>query len=243
MRQFSDEELTAYLDGEADGPLSEAVSKALGEDTSVAKRLSQLEINTLEIKTAFDELLNVAPPAPETSFDAPVSSQPSSGWIKAAAALLLAVGVGFGVGSLNHSSELEEWQDYAAAYHKLYVSETLSNTGFSDETLASQLTKVSEAIGHDLTLEAIGSFASLSLKRSQTLGYEGGKIAHIALQDDKGNPIALCITKSGNVAPMSSEEIFGMQSVRWTSGTHSFYLVGGTDGELLKAAAKHFSTL
>jgi len=35
MRQFSDEELTAYLDGEADGPLSEAVSKALGEDTQL----------------------------------------------------------------------------------------------------------------------------------------------------------------------------------------------------------------
>ena len=243
MRQFTDEELTAYLDGEAEASLSEAVSKALDDDPSLVERVSRLHINTLEIKTAFDELLNVAPPAPEVVFDEPVVTGRSWGWLKTAAALVVAVGLGFGVGSLNRSSELEEWQDYAAAYHKLYVPDTLSSTGLNNETLETQLSEVSEAIGHKLTLDSISSFEALSLKRSQTLGFEGGKIAHIALLDVDGNPIALCITTSSDETPMISAEIHGMQSVRWSNGTHAFYLVGGTDRAILEAAARHFATL
>jgi len=65
VRQFSDEDLTAHLDGEADAALSMALVKACETDTDLVKRLDELTIDTDAIMTAFDGLKSSAPAMPE----------------------------------------------------------------------------------------------------------------------------------------------------------------------------------
>jgi len=172
----------------------------------------------------------------------PAVLTPRFGWLKIAAAALLALGLGWAIGRTD-GSELQEWQDYAAAYHRLYVDETLANSNFSDADLTAQLEVVGAAVGVNLTLEAMNSFEGLELRRSQVLGFSDAKIAHIALQDSKGQPVALCITNLRNSNDLTFAEDLSMQTARWSSGGRSYYLIGGTDQELIKNAAKHFSDL
>jgi len=61
MRQFSDEDLTAFLDGEADANLSEAIESALIEDGVLSQRLADLHLDKDDLKAAFDDLLETAP--------------------------------------------------------------------------------------------------------------------------------------------------------------------------------------
>jgi len=42
MREFSDEELTAYLDGETDAALSSEIENALLEQSELSQRLADL---------------------------------------------------------------------------------------------------------------------------------------------------------------------------------------------------------
>jgi len=64
---------------------------------------------------------------------------------------------------------------------------------FPEETLRTQFANTVKAVGADLTIEELRGFDGLELRRSQILGFDGAKIAHIALQDKNGLPFALCI--------------------------------------------------
>ncbi|MEL6374934.1 MAG: hypothetical protein AAFR04_13320 [Pseudomonadota bacterium] len=61
---FSDEQLTAYLDGEADAALCTQIESALERDAALAARLQALEVDAAAIRATFDALLLSAPPAP-----------------------------------------------------------------------------------------------------------------------------------------------------------------------------------
>ena len=236
MTQFSDEDLTAFLDGEAEASTARAIEAALVRDPELSQRLADLHIDKDALGLGYDDLLAAAPVFPEeTVARAPVGH----GWLKIAAAALLALGLGWGIGA--GRSDLGTWQDYAAAYHKLYVQETLSNTDFSDAALDAQMAVVSEAVGVDVTLADINGVDGLELRRAQVLGFEGSKIAHIALQDASGEPVALCITKSDGRDPVALQETLGMATASWSDGNHSYYLIGGADAALIARAASYFS--
>jgi len=244
MTQFTDQDLTAFLDGEADAEMSCAIQSALAEDGALSERLAELHMDKDALRAAFDEVLTTAPPAPALPEPAPIagSMRDRSGWFKMAAAILLAVGVGWAVGQAGRS-DLEDWQDYAAAYHRLYVEETLQMTDFSEQALQEQLTSVGDAIGSELSLKDIAGFDGLELRRAQVLGYGGSKIAHIALQNAAGEPVALCIMASSDAADLEIAQAFGMVTARWGTGAHAYYLIGGSDEGLIERAASHFESL
>ena len=241
MRQFSDEDLTAFLDGEAEPQLADAIETALLEDAEVSDRMTSLDLDKGELKGAFDALLSVAPEAPEAVSVPPLKPQANFGFLKMAAAVALAIGLGWAIGQ--NRSDLNDWQDYAAAYHKLYVDETLQPTGFSPDTLAAQVAMVSTAVGLEISPEFLKDVAGLELRRSQVLGFEGAAIAHIAFQSETGAPIALCITTGSDAESLNMAEVKGMSSARWSKGGFEYLLIGGDDPALIERAAAHFAAL
>ena len=63
--QFSDEQLTAYLDGEAGDDLCAQIDVALEEDATLGDRLAGLDIPMDQLGSAFDGLLAEAPAMPD----------------------------------------------------------------------------------------------------------------------------------------------------------------------------------
>ena len=61
-RRLTDEEITAYLDGEAERGVVEAVEAGLVSDDDLVQRVSALDVDRAAIKQAFDGLLPAAPP-------------------------------------------------------------------------------------------------------------------------------------------------------------------------------------
>jgi len=242
MRQFSNEDLTAFLDEEADVDLERDIQTALHTDGALSQRLADLHLDKEELVGAFDELLAEAPEPADFNPVSPPNTAMSFGLLKTAAAVVLALGVGWFLGQ-SSDSDLEEWQDYAAAYHKLYVEETLASTSFSDDELRLQLSAALDAIDSDLSFEDIRSINGLELKRSQVLGFSDGKIAHIAMSDANGNPVALCITNVKGKANNGFQKDLGMQTARWSTDEHSFYLIGGADAELIQSVTSQLSDL
>ena len=151
-RVITDTELTAYLDGEATSELRAEIEDRLAEDAPLANRLGELDVlPAADIASAFDPVLDAAP-----EFPAALTETPAARWWPAAAAVaLLAVGTltGYAFGSGGMDEE-RGWHDYVAAYHALYVPETLSETSTDAE---SDLESFSVRMGLDLAPAADAS--------------------------------------------------------------------------------------
>jgi anti-sigma factor RsiW len=62
MTPFSDEMLSAYLDGEADEALSARIEQAAGENEELAMRLERMAAGDGALRDAADALLGPTPP-------------------------------------------------------------------------------------------------------------------------------------------------------------------------------------
>ena len=85
--RFSDEDLTAFLDGEADDALTAAIADQLERDSDLADRLAALDIPMVPLAEAYNALLAEAPPMPDLPATVP-NDEPRRGF-----------GWGWGVGS------------------------------------------------------------------------------------------------------------------------------------------------
>jgi hypothetical protein len=159
--------------------------------------------------------------------------------------LATAAAIGLVVGSaatmLSRNPEDRSWQQFAASYHALYITETLSDVR---ETLADADTNLqsnAKRIGQTIAPGRINAVAGLTLKRSQLLGFEGQPLLQVAYLADGGTPVALCIMKSQaanrNIATASMQ---GMASAVWVKDGYEYLLIGGTDAAMIKTAAKEF---
>ena len=64
-RLFSDEELTAFLDGEAPDDLRSDIDQALQHDAGLSDRLARLDIPVPALISAFDQILHQSPQPPD----------------------------------------------------------------------------------------------------------------------------------------------------------------------------------
>lgn len=228
---FSDEQLTAYLDGETDSDLSHRIEMAVAGSPGVAARLDALAMDTDALKDAFDDLLTLAP-------DAPALPQPRPRvwprWAAAAMGAAACVAIGFWSGQQS-DAPIDDWRDFAAAYHRLYVPQTLAASDFTDAQKAAQLQIAGAAINLPLSPETLQN-ADMTLKRTQVLGYDGAAIAHLAFVTATGVPVAFCITEGGPEAAQMAT-LHGMPSVYWYDGAHGFLLLGDLPDAMLKKIA------
>ncbi|TAX54172.1 anti-sigma factor family protein [Rhizobium leguminosarum] len=239
----SDEDLTAFIDGELTPEEAARIEAIVNEDESTAERLEFLARANLPFEQAFAPLLAEAPrqklEAMLAAIPAQQSARPASTpafatrrrFLGALAASLVAgiaidravIGIGRGFSAKDENSE---WRAVVADYISLYTAETLAGPVPGREDQAAQLAGLDEKLGLSLSPEAV-SLPGIDFKRALLLQYDGKPLAQIAYLDPETGPMALCIVKSdkGPKAP-DLENRKGMNVVYWSNATHAFMLIG-----------------
>ncbi len=239
-RMPSDEELTAFIDGELVGEDAARIEAMIEADEAVAERLEYLARASLPFKEAFAPLLDAAPQAklesmlsaiPASRSAGPATFATRRGFLGALAASVVA-GIAIdraviGVGArLSGKDESTEWRAVVAEYISLYTPETLAGPVPSKEVQSAQLARLDTSLGLQLSPEQI-ALPDVDFKRAQILQYDGKPLAQIAYLDPETGPMALCIVASdiGAKAP-DIEGRKGMNVVYWSSASHAFMLIG-----------------
>ncbi|MBX4954796.1 anti-sigma factor family protein [Rhizobium lentis] len=238
----SDEDLTAFIDGELTAEEAARIEAIVQEDESVAARLEFLARANLPFEQAFAPLLSEAPreklqamlaaiPAHEGARFASAPAATRRRFLGALAASLVAgiaidravIGIGRG---LSPNDENSEWRAVVADYISLYTAETLAGPVPGRQDQAAQLATLDEKLGLSLSPEAV-ALPGIDFKRALLLQYDGKALAQVAYLDPETGPMALCIVKSdaGPKAP-DLENRKGMNVVYWSNGTHAFMLIG-----------------
>ncbi len=230
---ISDEELTAYLDGEADDVLRVRIEDALASDADLARQLGALRFDREALTREADRLLAEAPPFPNIAANKPNAPR----GLAMAASLVLGLALGAGGLSLwSPEPQLEDWRDYAAAYHVLYTPETVAPLNTTDAERDAQLNRVSAAVGRSLS--GTGDHG-MRLRRAQVLGFEDNPIAHLAYSATNGTPVAYCVTKASGTAQDPAYRVRqGIATVEWSDGAHQFILIGQlSEAEMIQLAS------
>lgn len=241
-RHFTDEDLTAFLDTEADAELSAAIEARLETDAALATRMAALDIPLAQIAGAYDAMLAGAPTMPEFAQNTQVTPRRSGwGWgvgtFSGGLAAGLAVAVFLGLGA--PEPEKPGWVAFVANYQALYTTQTLATTNPSQDDAQAQLATVSAALGLDFT--ALPTADGLTFKRAQVLGFNGKPLIQIAFLRDDGTPVALCIIPAGpDARGMDTGEAQGLDIARWNTPGFGYLLIGGTDAAPLAAEAETF---
>ncbi|WHO72793.1 anti-sigma factor [Rhizobium sp. BT03] len=249
----SDEELTAFIDGELTAEEAARIETLANEDKAVAERLEFLARASLPFEQAFAPLLSQAPreklemmlAAIPREGAKPGSTQALAGrrrFLGALAASLVAgiaidravLGIGKGFSTKDENSE---WRAVVADYISLYTPETLAGPVPGGDVQAAQLGAFDEKLGLSLSPEAV-ALPGIDFKRALLLRYDGKPLAQIAYLDPETGPMALCIVRSdaGPKAP-DVESRKGMNVVYWSNGTHAFMLIGHAAADRMTAIA------
>ena len=250
----SDEDLTAFIDGELTAEEAARIESLVNEDESVAERLEFLARASLPFEQAFAPLLAAAPRQKlETMLAASPAQQSARSastpafanrrrFLGALAASLIAgiaidravLGIGKGISAKDENTE---WRAVVADYISLYTPETLAGPAPERDVQAAQLAGLDEKLGLSLSPEAV-SLPGIDFKRALLLQYDGKPLAQIAYLDPETGPMALCIVRSdaGPKAP-DLESRKGMNVVYWSNGTHAFMLIGHAAADRMAAIA------
>jgi anti-sigma factor RsiW len=245
----SDEELTAYLDGELPSAEAARLEALLEMDAELAARLEFLSRASLPFAQAFDPLLAQAPKAELEAILSRLSAAPSATpapirrrFLGALAACLVAgviadrafIGLSRQLAATDESSE---WRATVADYIALYTPETLAGPVPSLTSQVGQLSAVEARLGLRLSPEAI-ALQGVDFKRALLLQYDDQPLAQLAYLDPETGPLALCIVRSDNgVQPPDVEARKGMNVVYWSDKAHAFMLIGHAPLERMKTLA------
>ncbi len=244
-RFFTDEELTAYLDGEAGAQLESAISQALETDEALGERLALLDVPMAAIAEAFDSLLASAPAmpdlAPATPLPANTNARPRWAWGVATFGTGLVAGLALAlfVGLDAPEPAPRGWVSFVASYQTLYTTETLAAVNPTPQEAALQLAAVSAGIGLDLA--ALPQAQGLTFKRAQLLGFNGKPLVQISYLREDGTPVALCIIPAGpDPQELNMGAAEGLDVARWNTPGYGFLLIGGQDAAPLAREAETF---
>ncbi|MGR9074957.1 anti-sigma factor family protein [Rhizobium leguminosarum] len=247
----SDEDLTAFIDGELTPEEAARIEAIVNEDESTAERLEFLARASLPFKQAFAPLLAEAPRQKLETMLAAIPAEPSTKsnataafagrrrFLGALAASLVAgiaidravIGIGR---SFSAKDENSEWRAVVADYISLYTPETLAGPVPERDVQAAQLGSLDEKLGLSLSPEAV-SLPGIDFKRALMLQYDGRPLAQVAYLDPETGPMALCIVKSdaGSKAP-DLESRKGLNVIYWSNETHAFMLIGRIPADRMK---------
>ncbi|MEL6920801.1 MAG: hypothetical protein AAFO77_07210 [Pseudomonadota bacterium] len=234
--EFSDEQLVAYLDGETDHAPMDQIAMALRTNTALAKRLEALRIDTKQVAQSLASCL-------ETSSAPPVFTQHDAkkNWaMPTAAAAVVALMIGFGVGHFITKPATPDWKDYVAAYHFLYTTNTLNAVQSTTDSQQSELDRVSASIGKTIPAAVLKQFPEVDYKRAQLLGYKGKPLVQLTFLSRSGEPIAFCMLRASDAedGDIHMLELEGMSTANWRSNGYDFLLIGGQDQRLIKRIAE-----
>ncbi|MEP4704695.1 MAG: hypothetical protein ABJZ62_07570 [Hyphomicrobiales bacterium] len=236
----TDEELTAYLDGELKAAKIAEINEVLAHDETLRARLDALSIDKDHLKSTFSALLDEAPTM------APIIiAPPKWNFQQMAAAAVVALTVGLGASALlpeRSEQKAPGWRAYVASYQSLYSHATLSHVEITEEAAKAELTRVSAAIGKNFDYKTFSEDQNLSYKRSQILSFKGKPLIQLAFLTPDGKPIALCIIrKDVSNTQIQLGEAEGMKSAFWVDDGYEYLLIGGEDKALIEKTASYYS--
>lgn len=235
----TDETLTAYLDGELDGPEAEALRLRLQKDAGLSARLAALQLDMDQLRAGYlrlgddaplDQLREALGAAAGPVAAARIPAQPDKptrrGMLMAACAACLAVGVAAGAGSRLLLPEQKSWREAVAEYQVLYAPETLTWNQTHEQEIAATLERISQRIGLTLQREKL-QVSQAEFRRGQLLDFEGKPLVQLAYLHDQRVPLAFCMTRDG--APdqgFETEWREGLPIVHWSRQGVSFMVIG-----------------
>lgn len=240
---YTDDDLIAFLNGEAEETLAISIEEAIAADPTLEDRLMALDPGIGAAKEAFEEL--EGPKEGAINLPLPQSAEKSSGFFGkllplAAAAL---VGAFLVSGFLDPAEDDTNWRVQVANYQALYSADTVGNASFSDAELNAQTSLAAERIGLPDLIVALGETQGLTHVRTQTLQVNGTPLAQIVFKTADGIPVALCgiaRTEGGATPEIGFGRMAKMQSASFETNGHSWLLVGGEDPDLILENAKQF---
>lgn len=234
---FSDDDLTRFIDKEAGRELSMRIKAALKTDADLRQRHGNMVQVSADYKATFDELLSLAPASPKLN-----GFKEGSSWnLRVVAASMVAGALlAWGLTIPVQPSMATDWKYVVANYQSLYVTETLSLTNVSESEQKASLTRLSERLGFDVA--TLPSVDGLTFVRAQELGFEGRPLAQLTFLTADEGPVALCIVETGKETTdrIDFAELYGLDTYSWTQGGFGILLVGPRDDGSLKDAAAAF---
>ncbi|EBA16959.1 hypothetical protein RSK20926_08317 [Roseobacter sp. SK209-2-6] len=234
---FNDEELTAFLDGEADAALASQIEAALRTDPLLQQRFQALDIPLAALQEGFSTQSLQAPALPTGLLPEPQKTQAP---MQMVAGFALAFGLGaLSVFMLQPGAEPVKapgWKAVVASYQSLYTAETVAGAAQPLEVTTKVLAEFGST--HSVDLVPAQSVEGLEFKRAQLLGFKGKPLLQMAYIGPDGAPIAFCVTRSnGDNSAMQSESLAGMAAASWVENGVGYLVIGGQDQGFVDAVA------
>lgn len=265
---FSDETLTAYLDGELDPTTSRAVDAALETDSMLADRLASLDFPMDKLRQVMSPEALGAPALPasflpqnETLSDAPqqnvVPLRPARSRFLMPLSLAASFLIGMVATTLIQPLPEQEpvvtaaapaepaeppkigWTAAVATYQSLYVTETLE--GPAQEKSAADAVLARARDEFDVALGPATEIDGATFKRAQMLGFRGKPLLQMAYLRDDGTPFALCLIRTDNAdRGIKPVEMFDLAGVSWVKDGVGYFLIGGDDAAQIEDLSTAF---
>ncbi|WP_170773308.1 hypothetical protein [Ruegeria lacuscaerulensis] len=235
--KFSDETLTAYLEGNVDEAEANAIETAVAADPELEARLMALDPFAPVVQAVFE---NVPAEAPQVDLPEPQSAVPvhhsGSPWRLVAVAASVAV---LAVSATFWSTRPEPlgWAEQAAIYQSLYVPDTIASLDNSAQALDTQFELAEAELGRSLNRDTLEALPGMELKRAQVLSFNGKPLIQVVFADEQGQPFAFCIIRQGEGAPSKAvklAELSGLATATWSEGGYGYMLIGSSPQTPLK---------
>lgn len=246
---WSDEAITAWLDGEMSADEMQDFEQQLKRDQTLSARTAALMKSNQPFEAAFEPLLAAAPAAQMkddlnrllAQAPAPAATRQVSRRALIAASLsFLAIGssLGYFVRPDAAQRESEKIRDLEAGYMSLYSRQTLADVDSSASLIARALQRTSQQMGLQLSAEQL-ALHNAALKSVRLLRYDDTSIVQIAWEHAQWGPVALCVSreKHENETGIQAERRHGMSLAWWHAGGYQFVLIGRTPAQQLQQSA------
>lgn len=220
---FSDADVTAFLDGEADEALDQRVRRAVQHDADLARSLETLDVPLRAVRQAFDlDVLN-APSMPSH-----ISEVPKPPKRRIALPLGLAASFALGMVFATALRSPPDWIAQVASYQALYATETLEGPGQAKQDAQAAITGARKTLGFAFT--AAPEMPSMIFKRAQMLAIDGQPLIQLAYLDGNGVPFALCLTRVSEAdRRVTTETAHDLAAASWVRDGLGYVLIGGSD--------------
>jgi len=235
--QFTDAELTAFLDGQASEDLSARITARLDSDPALADRVQALDapVSALREALSLDAISAPAMPAHLTA-----KPRMKLAYIAMPAAIAASFLLGLLVAPDKPPAPMG-WIDQVASYQALYVTETLAGDAQDPALTQNALMQAQAALEFDFN--AAPQIEGLTFKRAQMLAVGGEALVQLAYLDDAGVPFALCITRvANNDRGMKTKTSHDLAAASWVEDGLGYVLIGGQDATRVGALAEGLIT-
>lgn len=188
------------------------------------------------MRSGEDDGFKVSGPAPSIPLPA---NQNRRRWMQVAASMMVAACLA-GLGGYEIGKNAEpDWRMDVANYQALYVTETLDHVEVDLAALEDERDRVVGELGIDISLDALTAPQEAQYKRGQVLGFGGKPLAQFAYLTADGQPIAFCVTRSGEAdSPIETSKMRGLAAANWSKDGVGYILIGTQDEKLIEQMAR-----